>query len=86
MLSRRRAAYRPGRQYSSVQTGTGLLRSQLRSAQNLASMIEALRPKPPAPTPVARQTQAEASDDTAASKVAATTAETRIRPMKHSSS
>jgi hypothetical protein len=64
-----------------VQTGTGLRRSQRRNAQNLASMIEALRAQPPEATPVARQTQAEASEVAADIRAAATTSEARNRPI-----
>ena len=54
-----------------MHTGTGLRCSHRRSAQNLASMTEALRAHPPEPRPVARQTQAEASEVAADIKAAA---------------
>jgi hypothetical protein len=64
-----------------VQTGTGLRCSHRRSAWNFASATEALRPHPPEPTPTARQTQADASDEATESREAATTSEARIRPI-----
>ena len=45
-------------------------------------MIEALRAQPPEPTPVARQTQAEASDVATDIKAAAMMSEARIRPHR----
>jgi len=45
-----------------VQTGTGLRRSHLRKARNLARTTLLLTPTVVTPTPPARQTQAEASD------------------------
>jgi hypothetical protein len=80
-LVQRQRLQPPGRHHSSVHIGTGLLRSQRRSAQSLASMIEALRAQPPEPTPVARQTQAEASDVATEIKAAAMMSEARIRPI-----
>src|SRR5215470_14914982 len=47
-------------------------------------MMDTLRPHPPEPTPVARQTQAEASEEATDSKAAATTSEARIRPIQPS--
>jgi hypothetical protein len=64
-----------------VQTGTGLRRSQLRNAHSLASTMDQLRPQPPVPTPVARQTQADASDEASAIKVAARASEAKVRPI-----
>jgi len=48
-------------------------------------MTEKLRAQPPEPRPAARQTQAEASDDAAASKAAATTSEAKVRLIRPSS-
>ena len=79
-----RRRHHPGRQYTTVHTGTGLWRSQRRNAQNLASMIEPLRAQPPEPTPVARQTHAEASDVATEANAAAIISETRIRPIQPS--
>src|SRR4030081_1975403 len=64
-----------------VQTGTGLWRSHRRSAWNFASATEMPRPIPPEPTPTARHTQADASDEATESRDAATTSEARIRPI-----
>ena len=76
----------PGRHHRIVQTGIGLLRSHRRNAQILASTTEELRAHPPEPRPVARQTQAEASDEAPASIVAATASEAKMRTMSSPSS
>ena len=69
----------PGRHHRIVQIGTGLRCSHRRNAPSLASMMEKLRAPPPEPRPAATQTQAEALDEAAESKTAATTSEIRVR-------
>jgi hypothetical protein len=63
-----------------VQTGNALIRSHRRSANSLASMMFQLRAQAVPLSPAARhvQAQAEASDETAASKATATTNEASI--------
>jgi hypothetical protein len=60
-----------------VQTGNALIRSHRRSANSLASMMFQLRAQAVPLSPPARQVQAEASDETTASKATATTNEAR---------
>ena len=61
-----------------VQTGNALIRSHRRSANSLASMMFQLRAQAVPLSPAARQVQAEASDETTASKATATTNEASI--------
>jgi hypothetical protein len=63
-----------------VQTGNALIRSHRRSAKSLASMMFQLRAQAVPLSPPARQVQAqaEASDETTASKATATTNEASI--------
>src|SRR5262245_33868869 len=63
-----------------VQTGNALIRSHRRSANSLASMMFQLRAQAVPLSPAARQVQAqaEASDETTASKATATTSEASI--------
>src|SRR5712672_1787491 len=68
-----------------VQTGTGPRCSHRRNAWNFAPATVALRPMPPEPTPTARHTQADASEEATESRDAAITSEARIRPILSSS-
>src|SRR5262249_20031662 len=74
----------PGRHHTSVQTGSGLRRSHCRNAKSLASMMSWARAYPLEPSPTARQTHAEASDEASVNNEAATTNAARVRPIRFS--
>src|SRR5262249_46447556 len=71
----------PGRHHTSVQTGSGLRRSHCRNAKSWASMMAEASGYPLEPSPTARHTHAEASDEASVSNEAATPNTARVLPI-----